>query len=73
MDDRTALACSNAKKDGEVEVFTVAFQISNQATLNLMKNCATRPDMAFNASSNSALIETFERIAEEISKLRLNR
>lgn len=73
MDERTALACNNAKKDGEVEVYTVAFQISNTTTLNLMKNCATRADMAFNASSNSALIETFERIAEEISKLRLNR
>ncbi|MBA5779017.1 TadE/TadG family protein [Stappia sp. F7233] len=73
MDQRTSLACANAKSQGEVDIFTIAFQISDTATVNMMRNCATRPDMAYTASSNAALKEAFERIAEEITKLRLNR
>lgn len=73
MDQRTALACSNAKSQGEVDIFTIAFQITDTATINMMRNCASRADMAYTASSNAALKEAFERIAEEITKLRLNR
>jgi len=70
MDERTALTCENAKKEG-ISVYTVAFQISHQATVRMMRDCASSANMAFDARSNSDLIEAFERIAEEISKLRL--
>ena len=73
MDERTALACENAKRDGEIDIYTISFQIRDQATINMMRNCATRSSMAYKADSNSALLEAFERIAEEITKLRLNR
>ena len=70
MDDRLQQTCTNAKKGG-VQVYTVAFHITSSSTINMMRNCATTPAMAFDAKSNSALVEAFERIAEEITKLRL--
>ncbi|MCA1297728.1 TadE/TadG family type IV pilus assembly protein [Stappia indica] len=72
MDERTALTCENAKADG-VSIYTVAFQISDRDTVKMMRNCATSPNMAFEAKSNNDLVEAFERIADEISKLRLAR
>ena len=72
MDQRTALACENAKKDG-INVYTVAFQINDSNTVNMMRNCASNANMAFDARSNGDLVDAFKRIAEEISKLRLNR
>ena len=70
MDERLKLTCSNAKKTG-VQVYTVAFQINNSSTVSMMRDCATTPSMAFDAKSNGDLTEAFERIAEEITKLRL--
>jgi hypothetical protein len=72
MDQRTALACENAKKDG-INVYTVAFQINDRDTVNMMRNCASNANMAFDARSNGDLVDAFKRIAEEISKLRLNK
>ncbi|WP_417769720.1 TadE/TadG family type IV pilus assembly protein [Stappia sp.] len=70
MDDRLAQTCVNAKKSG-IQVYTVAFQISSLNTIRMMLNCATTPTMAFDAKSNTALLEAFKRISEEITKLRL--
>ena len=72
MDERLKLTCSNAKKAG-VQIYTVAFQITDATTIKMMNECATTPSMAFDAKSNSALVEAFERIAEEITKLRLQK
>uniref|UniRef100_UPI003BA898FA pilus assembly protein TadG-related protein n=1 Tax=Stappia sp. TaxID=1870903 RepID=UPI003BA898FA len=72
MDSRLATTCSNAKADG-VQVYTIAFQISDQNTVNMMRNCASKAAMAFDARSNSDLVDAFKRIADEITRLRLNR
>ncbi|MBL6432166.1 MAG: hypothetical protein HPM95_17905 [Alphaproteobacteria bacterium] len=72
MDQRTSLACENAKKDS-INVYTVAFQINDSNTVNMMRNCASNANMAFDARSNGDLVDAFKRIAEEISKLRLNK
>ncbi|WP_349359598.1 TadE/TadG family type IV pilus assembly protein [Stappia sp.] len=72
MDQRTALACENAKKDG-ISVYTVAFQINDPDTREMMRRCASSPNMAIDARSNSDLVDAFERFAEEISKLRLSK
>ena len=72
MDSRLATTCTNAKADG-VQVYTIAFQISDQNTVNMMRNCASKAAMAFDARSNSDLVDAFKRIADEITRLRLNR
>ena len=56
-----------------MQIYTVAFQITDATTIKMMNECATTPSMAFDAKSNSALVEAFERIAEEITKLRLQK
>ncbi|MEJ1158071.1 TadE/TadG family type IV pilus assembly protein [Prosthecomicrobium sp. N25] len=71
QDERTALACQNAKNDGGITVYTIAFQVSATATQTLLRNCATSPGYYYPAESNSQLIAVFQQIAREISQLRV--
>lgn len=71
MNKKTLAACTNAKSGGKILVYTVAFQVRDQATLKMLQDCATRPEMAFRSQSNGELITTFRQIAQEISMLRL--
>jgi uncharacterized protein YegL len=70
MDERTAAACTNAKAAG-VKVYTVAFQVTDTPTLNMLTACATEPDMAFQSSSTSALLAAFTAIGDDITLLRI--
>ena len=72
MNDRLALACTNAKAAGII-VYTVAFQVTDSDTLDLLKNCATQSDMAFQSSSTSALLAAFTAIGDDISSLRVSK
>lgn len=76
MDDRLEEACENAKNDDplhpqKITIFTIAFQVSDQATLTRLKDCATSPDMAKTASSGTELETAFKNIAKELGPLRL--
>ncbi|ADZ71875.1 von Willebrand factor type A [Polymorphum gilvum SL003B-26A1] len=73
MDERTALACRNAATYEATQVYTIAFQVGDYATRKLLRDCASSPEMAFDAGSNSELVTAFERIGKEISRLRLAR
>lgn len=68
---RTAQACANAKTDDGILIYSIAFKLSNQTTVDMMRNCATRPDMFFASDSNQDLRDAFQEIAQSISKLRL--
>lgn len=72
IDGRLTQTCTNAKADG-VQIYTIAFQISDANTVAMMRNCATTAAMAFDAKSNSDLVAAFKRIASEITRLRLNK
>jgi hypothetical protein len=72
INTKTLAACTNAKAEG-ITVYTVAFGTSISSTgLELLRACANSSDHAFIASNETALIQTFQAIAREISKLRLN-
>ena len=71
LDERTLEACANAGSKGGGEVYAVAFQLSDPATVGLLARCASAPEMAFRTDSNGELITTFRQIALEISILRL--
>ena len=71
MDERTALACTNAKAAG-IKIYTVAFQVSDTSTLAMLKTCATDASMAFQSSSTSALTAAFQAIGDDISMLRVS-
>ena len=70
MNDRTEEACTNAKAD-DIQVYTIAFEITSSSLLQMMENCATEPSMAYDANSNAALAQAFGNISSEISQLRL--
>ncbi len=73
MNARTAEACTNAKTLGDVEIYTIAFQVSDQTTIDMLEDCATKPSMAYKSESNSELTVAFSQIAKEITRLRVSR
>lgn len=73
QDERTALACQNAKQQGNITIYTIAFQVTATATQTLLKNCATAPSFYYPAESNSQLLAVFQQIAKEITQLRVAR
>ena len=73
MDSRTLETCTNAKETDDVLIYTVAFQVSDTATRNMLRDCASSPSMAYKSDTNNELTLAFAEIAKEISKLRLSR
>ena len=71
MEERMEAACANVKAS-DIELYTVAFEIDDDVTKQLLKDCATDPDtMAFDASNPAELTAAFTAIGEQISLLRL--
>ncbi len=71
MNQKTATTCANAKAAG-IKIYTIAFRLeSDPTTLSLLQSCASEATMAFRAANGEALIAAFERIGNEISKLRV--
>ncbi|BCJ90570.1 hypothetical protein IZ6_13050 [Terrihabitans soli] len=76
MDDRLEEACENAKNDDpnnpeKITIFTIAFQVNAQATLQRLKDCASSDSMAKTASNGTELDTAFRNIAKELGPLRL--
>jgi hypothetical protein len=74
MEAKTLSACGNAKAAG-VTVYTVGFSVSidpiDAAGLDLLKKCASSPQMAYVANDSSTIVTVFEEIAKSIGGLRL--
>jgi hypothetical protein len=66
-DERTRLACANVKA-ANIKLYTVRLMDGNAA---LLRNCASRPDMYFNASQASQLNDVFGQIAKNLANLRI--
>jgi hypothetical protein len=78
MNERTALACENAKEGGDPDdpnddilIYTIAFQISDQTTIDMLEACATDDDMAFQSDNNDELLAAFSAIGDDLSLLRI--
>ncbi|MEA2873596.1 MAG: hypothetical protein QOH67_3572 [Hyphomicrobiales bacterium] len=67
IDARTALACANAKADN-IKIYTVRV-IDGDA--NLLRNCATKPNMYYEVSQASELNSVFSSIAQNLANLRI--
>lgn len=72
LDEKTARLCTNIKATG-IRLYTIAFQVSDPSTINLLRNCASSPDMFFASSSGGALNAAFRTIATELASLRISR
>lgn len=70
MNTRTGQACNNAKAQGIV-IYSLALEISDQTTEDLLRNCASSPSRFFTIEDSDALDDVFEAIAKEIQKLRI--
>lgn len=71
MNERTLEVCTNAKRQG-ISVYTIAFEVSDATTLDLLQSCASSARHAFKATSGNQLIARFQEIADQISQLRLS-
>lgn len=69
----TQRTCNNAKAAG-IEIYTIAFQVTDTSTINLLRKCASSYDKAFTADSNEDLIQRFANLASELeAEIRLMR
>lgn len=62
MDQRLAEACRNVKNAG-IKIYTVLFNVSDPKTEKLYQECATKPDMAYDARNQAQLAKAFDEIA----------
>lgn len=70
VDDRMSQVCSNAKA-ADITIYTVAFNVSDSATLDLLTACASQPPYAYTAETADELVAAFKQIASSLSHLRL--
>lgn len=68
----TKKLCANAKADG-LEIFTVAFQVADETIKQILDDCASKPEMAFDATNSVALKAAFLKIGQQLSTLHLSR
>ena len=66
----TSDICTNVK-DSKIEVYTIAYDITDAATKSLMRNCATNTGMYFDASNAAELNAAFEEIGRNLIRVRL--
>lgn len=64
--------CNNAKAAG-ITIYTIGLEPPNQATIDVLTNCATGPGYVHFPRSASDLDEVFAEIAEQLAQLRLAR
>ncbi|MEZ5970539.1 MAG: pilus assembly protein [Hyphomonadaceae bacterium] len=72
VNSREAQLCTNIKNDG-VEIYTVIFRETDQATENLMRNCASSTGHFYRADNAAELAAAFDAIGSGIGALRLTR
>jgi len=72
LDEKTSRLCANVKAAG-IRLYTIAFQVSDTTTLNLLRNCASTPEQFFPSSDAEALSTAFKTIAAELASLRISK
>lgn len=69
-DGYTTELCT-AIKAQNIEVYTIAFEITDNNIKTLMRNCATDPDHYYDATNAASLNTAFSEIAASLIRLRL--
>ncbi|MEO0398844.1 MAG: VWA domain-containing protein [Pseudomonadota bacterium] len=69
---KTEDLCKEVKGKG-IELYTIAFEVTDKTTRNLLGNCATSPDYYFNAENPDKLVKAFEEIATSLKELALTK
>lgn len=71
-DAKTAALCSAIKAAG-IKIFTVALNVTNQSSKDMLTDCASEPAMAFDVNDNTAMMAAFDSIAGSLAAIRLTR
>ena len=72
--DLTKETCANIKKDGGgIQVFTIAFEVTDVAIKTILQNCASSPANYFDASDATKLTAAFSKIADQLAALHLSK
>ena len=71
MDDRTLLACNNAKAAG-IRVFTIRLSMEDRRSEELLSACASSPSDFIDVQNSDDLANAFQDIADRISTLYLS-
>ena len=69
-DNTTRTLCTNIKRE-DITVFTIAYDVSDNTTKSLIRQCASSNAMFFDADNAKDLDEAFQEIAENLSNLRI--
>lgn len=69
----TASICATMKNNNKIEIFSVAFMVSNADAKTLLEGCATDKDHYYDASDPDKLLAAFSGIAQSLSQVRLAR
>jgi hypothetical protein len=71
-DAKMATLCGNIKNDN-ITVYTVAFMVTEPASISLMANCASDPSKAFTADSAAELAKAFKDVGESLTAMRISK
>ncbi|TCR62632.1 pilus assembly protein TadG-related protein [Bosea sp. BK604] len=71
-DADTSALCAYAK-GRSIELYTIAFAVSDLATKTMLEGCASGSDHYFDATNSAALNSAFETIGASLNSLRLSR
>jgi len=71
-DALTSELCSSIKQDG-IRIITVAFEIDDMGTKNLLNNCASSSSDYYDASNPDKLKAAFKNIGDSLNMVRLMR
>ena len=70
--DRTMRTmCENAKRDG-ITIYTIALEIKDRETREVLEGCASQADGFFNASNGDELGDAFAQIATSLTVARIS-
>jgi len=64
--------CSSIKLQ-DIEIITVAFEVTDTNTLNLLKRCASSRNNFYNATNSASLNRAFQNIGTSLGVIRLSR
>lgn len=67
----TSELCEDIKND-DVEIYTIALEVNDAATVTMMQNCATSVSHFYDVNNASGLSKVFEDISTELADIRLS-
>jgi len=69
--DRTTTRLCDRIKDDDIQVFTIAYEVTDAPTRNLLRDCATSSSNFFNATNATELNAAFQAIGNSLVELRI--